>query len=118
MPPAADAPAGPEDLEDTLEAYGFNAHAQAAVIAMGIDDVDELVDISFKGLKELFMTLAKTEKHSSKPVKFKPTAIERTFALKTWLTARRSMGLPALLAGFTAAIRKEWVDHKRECAAT
>ena len=115
MPPAAAAPAGPEDLEDTLAEYGFNAHAQAAVIAMGIDDVNELVDISFKGLKEAFVTLAKTERHASKPVKFKPTAIERTFALKTWLTARRSMGLPALLAGFTAAIRKEWVDHKREC---
>ena len=51
----AEAPPAPEGLAVTLTTYGFNVQARAAIIAMGIDNVDELVDISSKGLKELFM---------------------------------------------------------------
>ena len=51
----AEDPPAPEGLHVTLTAYEFNVQARAAIIAMGIDNVDELVDISSKGLEELFM---------------------------------------------------------------
>ena len=78
---------------------------------MGIDNVDELVDIINKNLEELYVTFAKTAKHESRPVKFKTLGTEKTLALKAWLTARLSMSLPALLAGFTVDIQKDWLDH-------
>ena len=51
----AEDPPAPEGLDVTLTAYEFNVQARAAIMAMGIDNVDELVDISSKGLKGLFM---------------------------------------------------------------
>ena len=69
----AEDPPAPAELEATLTAYGFNVQARNAIITMGIDTVDELVDIRNKNLKEPYVMFAKMAKHESRPCEVQVT---------------------------------------------